>query len=94
MKSYYDRLAAGDTQHRNFLNYINDENTVVDSSGSVEPHGGGMGPGCSSRDGSYWSRAGTWTHKPGTGARIGLVFQSGAGFVANFDYVRVYELKD
>lgn len=33
MKSYYDRMAAGDTQHRNFLNYINDENTVVDSSG-------------------------------------------------------------
>ncbi|NOK36988.1 arabinan endo-1,5-alpha-L-arabinosidase, partial [Corallococcus exercitus] len=48
----------------------------------------------SSRDGSYWSRAGTWTHKLGTGARIGLVSQSGAGFVANFDYVRVYELKD
>ena len=47
-----------------------------------------MGPGCSR------SRAGTWTHKLGTGARIGLVFQSGAGFVANFDYVSVYELKD
>ncbi|HEX8824345.1 MAG TPA: family 43 glycosylhydrolase [Archangium sp.] len=54
----------------------------------------------SSRDGSYWSRAGTWTHKPGTGARIGLVSQSvhptqaGAGFVATFDYVRVSELKN
>jgi len=48
----------------------------------------------SSRDGSYWSRAGTWTHNLGTGARIGLVSQAGGGFVANFDYVRVYELKD
>ena len=48
----------------------------------------------SSRDGSYWSRTGTWTHKLGTGARIGLVSQSGAGFVATFDYVRVFELKN
>jgi arabinan endo-1,5-alpha-L-arabinosidase len=48
----------------------------------------------SSRDGTSWSRAGTWTHKLGTGARIGLVSQSGAGFVAHFDYVRVFELKD
>ncbi|AKJ02497.1 arabinan endo-1,5-alpha-L-arabinosidase [Archangium gephyra] len=48
----------------------------------------------SSRDGGYWSRAGTWTHNLGTGARIGLVSQSGSGFVATFDYVRVHELKD
>jgi arabinan endo-1,5-alpha-L-arabinosidase len=48
----------------------------------------------SSRDGGYWSRAGTWTHNLGTGARIGLVSQSGAGFIATFDYVRVYELND
>ena len=48
----------------------------------------------SSRDGTYWSRAGTWTHNLGTGARIGLVSQSGAGFVATFDYVRVFELKN
>ncbi len=48
----------------------------------------------SSRDGSYWSRAGTWTHRLGTGARIGLVSQSGGGFVATFDYVRVFELKN
>ncbi len=48
----------------------------------------------SSRDGTYWSRAGTWTHKLGTGARIGLVSQSGAGFIATFDYVRVFELKN
>jgi arabinan endo-1,5-alpha-L-arabinosidase len=48
----------------------------------------------SSRDGNAWSRAGTWTHKLGTGARIGLVSQAGAGFVANFDYVRVHELRD
>jgi arabinan endo-1,5-alpha-L-arabinosidase len=48
----------------------------------------------SSRDGTYWSRAGTWAHNVGTGARIGLVSQAGGGFVANFDYVRVYELRD
>ena len=29
MKSYYDRMASGDAQHRGFLNYINDENTVT-----------------------------------------------------------------
>ena len=48
----------------------------------------------SSRDGSFWTRAGTWTHQTGTGARIGLVSQSGGGFVATFDYVRVFELKN
>ena len=48
----------------------------------------------SSRDGKVWSRAGTWTHALGTGARIGLVSQSGPGFVATFDYVRVFELKN
>ncbi|MFL5356231.1 family 43 glycosylhydrolase [Archangium sp.] len=48
----------------------------------------------SSRDGSSWSRAGTWTHKLGTGARIGLVSQSGPSFTATFDYVRVSELKN
>ncbi|MCY1023643.1 hypothetical protein [Pyxidicoccus sp. MSG2] len=35
MKGYYDRMAAGDAQHRNFLNYINDENTVVGASGKT-----------------------------------------------------------
>lgn len=29
MKSYQDRMASSDAQHRGFLNYINDENTVV-----------------------------------------------------------------
>jgi arabinan endo-1,5-alpha-L-arabinosidase len=48
----------------------------------------------SSRDGTTWSRAGTWTHKLGARARIGLVSLAGAGFVATFDYVRVYKLKD
>jgi hypothetical protein len=35
MKSYQDRMASGDTQQRNFLNYVNEENTVVDSSGKA-----------------------------------------------------------
>lgn len=33
MRAYYERSAASDVQHRNFLNYINDETTVVNSSG-------------------------------------------------------------
>ncbi|CAN5543449.1 hypothetical protein BH11ARM1_BH11ARM1_15670 [soil metagenome] len=33
MKAYYDRDASSDVQQRNFLNYINDESTVVNSSG-------------------------------------------------------------
>jgi arabinan endo-1,5-alpha-L-arabinosidase len=48
----------------------------------------------SSRDGTVWNRAGTWTHKLGTKARIGLVSMAGKGFTATFDYVRVYELKN
>jgi hypothetical protein len=35
MKSYEDRMASGDAQHRNFLNYINEENTVVGSNGKT-----------------------------------------------------------
>lgn len=48
----------------------------------------------SSRDDSTWSRAGTWTHKLGPAAKIGLVSMSGDGFTATFDYVRVYALKN
>lgn len=46
----------------------------------------------SSRDGVNWLRGGTWVHNLAFGARIGLVSQSGAGFTADFDYVRVYSL--
>lgn len=35
MKAYYQRSAASDLQHQNFLNYINDETTVVNSSGQT-----------------------------------------------------------
>lgn len=35
MKSFNDRMASGDKQHRSFLNYINEENTVVTSSGAT-----------------------------------------------------------
>ena len=45
-----------------------------------------------SRDGVIWERGGTWTHALGQNARIGLVSMGGAGFTANFDYVRVYQL--
>lgn len=43
--------------------------------------------------GGEWVRGGTWTHQLGSEARIGLVAFGGTGFSANFDYVRVYELK-
>jgi arabinan endo-1,5-alpha-L-arabinosidase len=48
----------------------------------------------SSRNGKDWTRAGTWTHKLGAKARIGLVSMGGAGWAATFDYVRVHGLKD
>ncbi|MEO8288688.1 MAG: family 43 glycosylhydrolase [Chloroflexota bacterium] len=45
-----------------------------------------------SPDGVNWVRGGTWTHKLENG-RIGLVSMGGSGFTANFDYVRVYEIR-
>lgn len=44
-----------------------------------------------SRNGLTWVRGGTWTHKLGNTARIGLVSMGGSGFTANFEYVRVYK---
>jgi arabinan endo-1,5-alpha-L-arabinosidase len=46
----------------------------------------------SSRDGAQWLQGSTWTDTLGSDARIGLVAMGGAGFTANFDYVRVYAL--
>jgi arabinan endo-1,5-alpha-L-arabinosidase len=43
-------------------------------------------------DGTNWRRGGTWTHRLGDGARIGLVSMGGSGFQSLFDYVRVYKL--
>jgi arabinan endo-1,5-alpha-L-arabinosidase len=45
-----------------------------------------------SSTGEIWTKGGTWTHALGTDAKIGLVSMGGAGFVANFDYVRVYTI--
>ncbi|MFL5802159.1 MAG: family 43 glycosylhydrolase [Roseiflexaceae bacterium] len=45
-----------------------------------------------SRDGEHWVRGGVWTHDLSNIARIGLVSMGGSGFVAEFDYVRVYRL--
>jgi arabinan endo-1,5-alpha-L-arabinosidase len=47
-----------------------------------------------SRDGRTYVRGGTWTHKLGANAKIGLVSMGGSGFTANFDYVRVYKVQD
>lgn len=44
-------------------------------------------------DGMNYTRGGTWTHSLGDNARIGLVSMGGPDFTANFDYVRVYELR-
>ncbi len=46
-----------------------------------------------SRDGETWVRGGTWTHDLGLNAQIGLVAMGGTGFMADFDYVRVYHLE-
>ena len=46
-----------------------------------------------SRDGVTWTKGGTWTHRLGDGARIGLVAMGGSGFEAEFDYVRVSHLR-
>ncbi|MEJ7748281.1 MAG: family 43 glycosylhydrolase [Candidatus Limnocylindrales bacterium] len=45
-----------------------------------------------SHDGVTWSRGGTWTHRLGRDARIGLVAMGGSGFQAEFEYVRVSRL--
>lgn len=47
-----------------------------------------------SGNGAQWTRGGTWTHHLGRTARIGLVAMGGAGFTANFDYVRVYTIAE
>jgi arabinan endo-1,5-alpha-L-arabinosidase len=49
-----------------------------------------------SRDGTTWSRGGTWTHRLRGDLRIGLVSMGeppGQEWRAWFDYVRVYRLK-
>lgn len=46
-----------------------------------------------SRDGQNWTRGGTWTHQLGRDARIGLVAMGGGPRTAEFDYLRVYQLK-
>lgn len=45
-----------------------------------------------SRDGVNWVRGGAWTHTFSNG-RIGLVSMGGSGFTADFDYVRVFDLR-
>jgi arabinan endo-1,5-alpha-L-arabinosidase len=46
-----------------------------------------------SLDGVNWTRGGTWTHHLGRTARIGLVSMGGAGFEAEFEYVRLTRLR-
>jgi arabinan endo-1,5-alpha-L-arabinosidase len=45
-----------------------------------------------SRDGITWVKGGAWTHQLGDNVKIGLISMGGSGFMANFDYVRVYRL--
>ena len=45
----------------------------------------------SSRDGRHWTWGGVWTLAAGTRSRIGLISHGGAGAVAEFDYVRIYQ---
>ena len=45
----------------------------------------------SSRDGRHWTWGGVWTLPAGTQPRIGLISHGGAGAVAEFDYLRIYQ---
>src|SRR5215218_2539302 len=45
----------------------------------------------SSRDGRRWTWGGVWTLPAGTQPHIGLISHGGAGAVAEFDYVRIYQ---
>jgi arabinan endo-1,5-alpha-L-arabinosidase len=45
----------------------------------------------SSRDGRRWTWGGVWTLPAGTQPRIGLISHGGAGAVAEFDYLRIYQ---
>ncbi|GEM46031.1 family 43 glycosylhydrolase [Deinococcus cellulosilyticus] len=53
--------------------------------------------GFTSLDGVNWTRGGTWEHTLGGNARIGLVAMGTTDgnqhWIANFDYVRTYQLK-
>jgi arabinan endo-1,5-alpha-L-arabinosidase len=46
-----------------------------------------------SQDARRWVRGGNWTHDLGRDSRIGLVSMGGAGFQADFDYVRVLRVR-
>lgn len=46
----------------------------------------------SSTDGIHWTRGGTWQHALGSSAQIGISAENTAGFIMDFDYVRVYRL--
>lgn len=46
-----------------------------------------------SSDGRHWVRGGTWTHRLGSTARIGLISMGGTGFTADFAYLRVSTLR-
>jgi arabinan endo-1,5-alpha-L-arabinosidase len=45
-----------------------------------------------SHDGITWTRGGTWAHRLGQGARLGLVAMGGGGFRADFEYVQTSRL--
>jgi arabinan endo-1,5-alpha-L-arabinosidase len=47
----------------------------------------------SSQDGRNWVGGGTWTHRLGTGAKLGLVAMGGAGHAVTFSQVSVAQLR-
>ena len=48
----------------------------------------------SSPDGQNWTKGGTWQHQLGSSAQIGIAADNEAGYTMDFDYVRVYRLKE
>lgn len=47
-----------------------------------------------SNDDVHWAPGGTWQHTLGPNAQIGIAAQNLAGYAIQFDYVRVYRLKN
>jgi arabinan endo-1,5-alpha-L-arabinosidase len=81
----YGNTVVGAPSDWTYLRIVKRSINPADNGGDTELY-----QAYTSQDGAHWVRGGTWTHSLGSTAKIGLVSMGGSGFVANFDYVRVY----
>ncbi len=79
----YGNTVVGPPAEWTFLRIVRHAVTPVQPQGATEQY-----TAFTSQDGTHWVRGGTWDHRLGSAARIGLVSMGGAGFTATFDYVR------